>query len=173
MDKSETKASQKKESKLSIDKDYDFIFIKNWSPVLRWIALIPFGIISIFLVQFTFGFIVNKIESSFNSTTLTVIMDCILLFFKYMISLIVVVAVAPVKREKKFNTGIILSIFPIAICILAVLAQLKINENVDSEYYYTTSQIAGTIIAGILGVAYGLYSVKRDLSKNIEENIVE
>ena len=158
---SDQSSQDKKEKNLSIDANYDFVFVRNWSPILRWILLLPFGILSIFAVQFAFGFIVNKIGNS--SETVSFIVDCIFLFFKYMIFQIVVVATAPVKKEKKFITSLFLSLLSIGLLIAISLFQVHANNNPDIDMYYTTNMIVTSFISGLLGIAFAIFSIRKEV----------
>lgn len=163
------KEEEKKDSKFSIDHDYDFIFLKNWPPIVRWLLVIPAGFLSLLLTQFALGFVVNMIQKSFDSYYVSLIIDGIFMIIKFMIFEITIVGVAPVKRSKKFLTGIILSIIPIGMMLLMAWGLTLVNQNPEAyNTYYPTTTIIVQIITGLLGIIWALFSIRNETSKKTE-----
>ena len=158
MDKKEEK---KKESALNINNDFDFNFAKKLPKILRWILVIPIGILSILAVQLAYGFIVSMFLKNFSETSVVVVVvNAIFGLAKFYIFLIAMVAMAPVTVANKFKTGIGLSIIPFALA-----GGIIFLAKTSPDYDYSFSDMIIQIVVTVLAVIFGLIYIKKEAGK--------
>lgn len=89
--------AEKKTEKLTYDEDGGLVLMKNWSPTLRWISILPAIIIIFIVVKFLFlGAIVNRLEK--ESYLLSFYVTAITSGLVYLAVVDIVAAIAPKKR---------------------------------------------------------------------------
>lgn len=165
----EKKPKEEKSSKFNIDSDYDFIFLKCWPAIIRWILVIPAGILFLLITQLSLGFIANMIQKSFDSYYLSLIVDGIFMIIKFIAFEIAIVGVAPVKRERKFTAGMFLSIIPFIFLLFLTWRLTIINQSPEVyNVYYPTTTIIAQLITGTLGIILALYSIRSETNKTPE-----
>ena len=67
---------ENKKSKLYIDDSYDLQLVSKLHPALRWVLMLPIGLLSILLVQLAYGFVFNKLLSLLRSEERRVGKEC-------------------------------------------------------------------------------------------------
>ena len=165
MDKKEEK---KKESALNINDDFDFNFAKKLPKILRWILVIPVGILSILAVHMAYGFIVSMFLKNFSETSVVaVIINAIFGLAKFYIFIISMVAMAPVTVENKFKVGIVLSIIPFVLA-----GGIIFLAKTSPEYDYSSMDMIIQIAVVVFAVIGGLVYIKKDISKE-KSKVVE
>ncbi|NDV68917.1 hypothetical protein [Dysgonomonas sp. 25] len=166
----ENKPKEEKKSKLAIDEDNDFIFLKNWPPVVRWLLVIPMGLFFFLIVQFTIGFVGNKLMESLNIDFISVIVIGVVALAKFMAFEVGMVGAAPVKRERKAKVGALLAVIPLVLLAALTLLMVYVNESPDLlETYYPMSCIIAQVIGGVLGIIWGIFCLKSDTEGRTKE----
>jgi len=162
----EPKEEKKKESALNINEEFDFNFAKKIPKALRWILVIPVGLLSLFVVQFAYGFIVNMILKNVSETSIiALIINGIFGFIKYYIFTIAMVAMAPVNVANKFKAGIGLSVVPLAIVTGVTFLLIKGTAEASTGYAFPTTQVAVQAIVVVLATIAALIYIKMEINK--------
>ena len=168
----EKKEEKKRIVALKINDDFDFKFAKKMPKVLRWILVVPTGIVSLLLIQLSYGFIVNMLLKYFAETSVVmIIVNAIFSFIKFYIFLISMVAMAPVTAAKKFKTGVGLSIVPLSITGGIIILAMILTP----DYTYSVTEIISQIVAVVtvvLALVVGLVYIKMETNKE-KDVIVE
>ena len=147
---------KKKDSSLNINDDFDFIFAKKLPKVLRWILVIPTGIIGVILIHLAYGFIVGTFLKNFSETSIVgIIVNALFSFVKFYFFILAMVAMAPVAKENKFKAGIGLSIVPLAMGGGIIFLSMYVSET------YSTNMVILQVVIIVAAVAVGLLSVKK------------
>ena len=162
----EKKEEKKKSSALNINDDFDFNFARKIPKVLRWILVIPIGILGILMIHLAYGFIVSMFLKNFSETSVVVtIVNALFSFVKFYFFLIAMVAMAPVAKANKFKAGVGLSIVPLAIGGGFIYLTQHFSSD---EIYYAPVMLILQVVIIVAAVVVGLLSIKKDIDKDKE-----
>lgn len=165
MEKNEEK---KKESALNINDDFDFNFAKKLPGALRWVLVIPAGILGSLAVQLAYGFVVGMLLKNVPASSIVAtIVNAIFGFAKFYIFTIAMVGMAPIKTKNKFKAGLGLSVVPFAVAVGTIFILI------NTDYLFSTTdaaiQIAIVVLATIAALAY----IRMDINKEKETVEIE
>lgn len=166
----DNKTEQKKE-KLSYDEDGGLIFMKNWSPILRWICILPAALITFIAVRLLFlNPFLNMIENT--SYLLSFYVNVVTSGLVYLAIVDVVSATAPKNR-------VLVSIITAIILGLVVIFSTSVSYYVVSDYeafqnrfelsLSKTHLITGLVISffsNMLGLFLGVNNTKERQKKS-------
>lgn len=162
------KSEKKKKGSLEINGNFDFNFVTKLSPVLRWILVLPMGLVAVLFVQLGYGFIFRLFLKNFaENGAVSTIVYCLFGAMKYAVFLISMIAVAPVVKERKFRTGLWLTVIPVILGIGSTLFLISTADVVD------WTMIIFTSIASLAGIILALWTVYRDVRTSSMEEIRE
>lgn len=158
----EQSVDTKKEKKdgLKIDNDHDFVFIKKWNPILRWVLVMPMAIVTLLIMKLTVGFFASKLMDSLDIYVLNLVIAAIATIITYTVVEISMVATAPMKN--KTVAALICAIFPLGI-LIAITFGLNI-----AEVPVPAGEIYAQLGAGVVGIIVGIlsaYTAMSDLKK--------
>lgn len=152
------KSEKKKKGSLEINGNFDFNFAIKLSPVLRWILVLPIGLVSVLLIQFGYGFIFRLFLENFaENGTVSMIVYSLFAAMKYAAFLISMTAMAPVVKERKFRTGLWLAIIPVILGAGLTLFLVSVADAVD------WTMIIYTSLASLVGIIWALWTVYSDV----------
>lgn len=155
------KKPEKKKKGLDIDENFDFIFAKKLSPVLRWILVLPMGLFGFLAVQLAYGFIVNKLLGNFAPDSIVAaLVAAIFNIAKFLIIMTAMIATAPAKN--KFKAGVVLSVIPFAIIAFMIFVYFKAPAD---EFYISLPVYIVQLVAIASGTGYALWQVKNHMKK--------
>ena len=151
---------KKKKSKLEIDDSYELQLVSKLHPGLRWVFMLPIGLLAILLVQLAYGFVFNKLLSNFDPNGgVAIVINSLFMAMKYCMFVVAMVGVAPVVREKKFQASIVCAIIAVIVC-LGSTAVLAHNMGVDN-----LTMLIATGGSAFLGIIWAMLNVRSVISK--------
>ncbi len=151
---------KKKKSKLEIDDSYELQLVSKLHPTLRWVLMLPIGLLAILLVQLAYGFVFNKLLSNFDTNGgVAIVINSLFMAMKYCVFVVAMVGVAPVVREKKFQASIVCAIIAAIVC-LGSTAFLVYNMGVDN-----LTMLIATGGSAFLGIIWAMLNVRSVISK--------
>ncbi|WP_392551207.1 hypothetical protein RHO14_06850 [Orbus wheelerorum] len=161
INKTKTKTKQ---NRLGYDENGGLILMKNWSPILRWISLLPALLITFIMVKFLFlGTVLAMLEK--ESFLLSLYVGAITSGLVYMAMVDVAGSVAPKGRVlTSIVTAVVLMIFIISFTLLALYAILNVDDYIEYKTHLMIA-LGLSIISNILGVLLGISNTK-DRQKN-------
>jgi len=153
------KEAKSKKNIISYDEEGGFLFMKNWSPILRWFSILPAIIITYIAVNFLFlGSVLSVLAR--ESYLLSLYVGAILAGIVYFAVIDVIAAAAPKKRVL---TGVIFAvIFGVLIVIVFLFAMrgifsMEIQSSLKTHYLIA---LAISFISNISGLFLGVSVVK-------------
>ena len=153
-------AKKKKKSKLEIDDSYELQLVSKLHPGLRWVLMLPIGLLAILLVQLAYGFVFNKLLSNFDPNGgVAIVINSLFMAMKYCVFVVAMVGVAPVVRAKKFQASIACAIIAVIVC-LGSTAFLVYNMGVDN-----LTMLIATGGSAFLGIVWAVLNVRSVISK--------
>ena len=151
---------KKKKSKLEIDDSYELQLVSKLHPALRWVLMLPIGLLAILLVQFAYGFVFNKMLSNFDPNGgVAIVINSLFMAMKYCVFVVAMVGVAPVVREKKFQASIACAIIAVIVC-LGSTGFLLYNAGVEN-----LTMLIATGVSAFLGIVCAVLNVRSTVSK--------
>lgn len=151
---------KKKKSKLEIDDSYELQLVSKLHPALRWVLMLPIGLLAILLVQLAYGFVFNKLLSNFDPNGgVAIVINSLFMAMKYCVFVVAMVGVAPVVRAKKFQASIACAIIAVIVC-LGSTAFLVYNMGVDN-----LTMLIATGGSAFLGIVWAVLNVRSVISK--------
>ena len=151
---------KKKKSKLEIDDSYELQLVSKLHPALRWVLMLPIGLLAILLVQLAYGFVFNKMLSNFDPNGgVAIVINSLFMAMKYCVFVVAMVGVAPVVREKKFQASIACAIVAVIVC-LGSTGFLVYNMGVDN-----LTMLIATGGSAFLGIVWAVLNVRSVISK--------
>ena len=159
-----------KKKGLEINENFDYNFVVKLNPALRWILVLPMGLAGLFMVQLAGGWIAGfMLRNVAADSILAMVINGIFGVVKYCFLLVSMVATAPVARQKKLITAIMLSFVPIAV------AGLLVHFIVQSGMAGFTFPIMLALNFGVamLGIIFALLMVRSEIAKPLPEPVAE
>ena len=151
---------KKKKSKLEIDDSYELQLVSKLHPALRWVFMLPIGLLAILLVQLAYGFVFNKMLSNFDPNGGgAIVINSLFMAMKYCVFVVAMVGVAPVVREKKFQASIACAIVAVIVC-LGSTGFLLYNTGVEN-----LTMLIATGGSAFLGIVWAVLNVRSVISK--------
>ena len=151
---------KKKKSKLEIDDSYELQLVSKLHPALRWVFMLPIGLLAILLVQLAYGFVFNKMLSNFDPNGgVAIVINSLFMAMKYCVFVVAMVGVAPVVREKKFQASIACAIIAVVVC-LGSTGFLLYNNGVEN-----LTMLIATGGSAFLGIVWAVLNVRSVISK--------
>ena len=156
---------KKKKSKLEIDDSYELQLVSKLHPALRWVLMLPIGLLAILLVQLAYGFVFNKLLSNFDTSSVftnggvAIVINSLFMAMKYCVFVVAMVGVAPVVREKKFQASIACAIIAVVVC-LGSTGFLLYNNGVEN-----LTMLIATGGSAFLGIVWAVLNVRSTVSK--------
>ena len=159
----ETNKSEKKKG-LEINENYDFNFAVKLNPTLRWILVLPMGIAGLLMLQLGGGWIVGfLLRSVAEDSILAIVVNALFGVVKYFIFLMAMVATAPVARQNKFRTGLVLALIPFSLPFAFARLALNFGDGVDS------TMMALNVGMVAVGIFFALMSIRSEIKKPLPE----
>ncbi len=167
----DNKTKQKKE-KLSYDKDGGFIFMKNWSPILRWICILPAALITFIAVRFS---LLDPFLKMIENTSYL-----LSFYVRVVTSGLVYLAIVDVVSGTAPKNRVLVSIITAIILGLVVIFLTSVSYDVISDYEVfqygfkfspisKTHLITGLVISffsNMLGLFLGVNNTKERQKKS-------
>jgi len=151
---------KKKKSKLEIDDSYELQLVSKLHPALRWVFMLPIGLLAILLVQLAYGFVFNKMLSNFDPNGgVAIVINSLFMAMKYCVFVVAMVGVAPVVRAKKFQASIACAIIAVIVC-LGSTGFLLYNTGVEN-----LTMLIATGGSAFLGIVWAVLNVRSVISK--------
>ena len=151
---------KKKKSKLEIDDSYELQLVSKLHPALRWVFMLPIGLLAILLVQLAYGFVFNKMLSNFDPNGgVAIVINSLFMGMKYCVFVVAMVGVAPVVRAKKFQASIACAIIAVIVC-LGSTGFLLYNNGVEN-----LTMLIATGGSAFLGIVWAVLNVRSTVSK--------
>jgi len=151
---------KKKKSKLEIDDSYELQLVSKLHPALRWVLMLPIGLLAILLVQLAYGFVFNKMLSNFDPNGgVAIVINSLFMAMKYCVFVVAMVGVAPVVRAKKFQASIACAIIAVIVC-LGSTGFLLYNTGVEN-----LTMLIATGGSAFLGIVWAVLNVRSVISK--------
>ena len=149
-----------KKKGLDVNENYDFNFAAKLNPVLRWILVLPMGIAGLLMVQLAGGWMVSfMLRGMSPESIVAIIVTALFGVVKYCIFVISMVATAPVPRQNKFRTGLVLSIIPFALPFAFARLALNLGGSI------APIMMAVNVGVILVGVAIALRSIHAETKK--------
>lgn len=164
------KKVKNKKNTITYDEDGGFLFMKNWSPILRWISILPAIIITIILVKFiALGTVLNMLGK--ESYLLSLYIGAIAAGLVYMTVIDVIASVAPKKRV--LTAMISAVIFGVVIVIstffsIQGIQSLEVESSLENHYFIV---LAIAFVSNIAGLFLGISIVKNRQKKLLNNSI--
>ena len=151
---------KKKKSKLEIDDSYELQLVSKLHPALRWVLMLPIGLLAILLVQLAYGFVFNKLLSNFDPNGgVAIVINSLFMAMKYCVFVVAMVGVTPVVRAKKFQASIACAIIAVIVC-LGSTGFLLYNTGVEN-----LTMLIATGGSAFLGIVWAVLNVRSTVSK--------
>ena len=151
---------KKKKSKLEIDDSYELQLVSKLHPALRWVLMLPIGLLAILLVQLAYGFVFNKmLSNSAPNGGVAIVINSLFMAMKYCVFVVAMVGVAPVVRAKKFQASIACAIIAVIVC-LGSTGFLLYNTGVEN-----LTMLIATGGSAFLGIVWAVLNVRSVISK--------
>ncbi len=159
----ENKQKEKKQG-LEINTDFDFNFAVKLNPMLRWILVLPMGIVGLLMVQLAGGWIVSfMLRGVAEDSILAIVVTALFGVVKYCIFLIAMAATAPVTRQYKLRTSLVLAFIPFAVPFVLERIVRNLGGGIDS------SMMVLNVGVVVVGVAIALASIRSGTNKPLPE----
>ena len=147
---------------LCINTTFDFIFLRQITKPLRWLLVLPMGLLTILLTQATLNLIAQIILMLTHYNDIVALLSAgIMWAIQYALAIIVMTATAPVTSRQKFKLGCLFSVF---LWLLAASSTYLIFKSLNTQF--VISRLLCISLSAAIGLSYGLYRIKKRINQH-------
>ncbi len=147
---------------LCINTTFDFIFLKQITKPLRWLLVLPMGLLTILLTQATLNLIAQIILMLTHYNDIVALLSAgIMWAIQYALAIVVMTATAPVTSRQKFKWGFL---FSCLLWLLAAGSTYLIFKSLNPQF--VISRLLCISLSAAIGLSYGLYRIKKRINQH-------
>ena len=159
-----------KKKGLEINENFDYNFAAKLNPALRWVLVLPMGLAGLFMIQLAGGWIAGfLLRNTAADSVIAMVVNGLFGTVKYCFFLVSMVATAPVVRQKKLITAILLSFVPMATA--GLLVHFIVRSGMAG--FSVPVMLALNLGVAMLGIVFALLMVRSEIAKPLPEPVVE